>query len=102
MAISALSGVGSGMNPRCLLGSNPTTRPDVAAEDLLTPATHRAIDRGLAYLASRQNDDGSFGVGSYSRNVALCGLTGMTFLAGGNTPGRGRYGRHTGVSVNVD
>src|SRR5687767_9692943 len=58
------------------------------AGDLITPATQSAIDRGLEYLASRQHEDGSFGSGGYSRNVAVCGLSGMAFMSAGSTPGR--------------
>jgi len=59
----------------------------------MTPETHKAIKAGLSYLRSRQNDDGSFGSGGYGRNVAICSLAGMAFLANGSTPGRGPHGR---------
>ena len=41
---------------------------------LFNPATRQAISDGLAYLASQQNQDGSFGTEDYRRNVAVCGL----------------------------
>jgi prenyltransferase beta subunit len=59
---------------------------------MITPATQTAIDRGLAWLAARQNDDGSFAGTGYSRNVAVVSLAGMAFLASGDSPGRGQYG----------
>lgn len=60
---------------------------------MVTAETDRAIQSGLAYLAARQHPDGSFGSGrSYRHNVAVTALAGMAFLAGGHTPGRGRYG----------
>ncbi|MEX2559475.1 MAG: prenyltransferase/squalene oxidase repeat-containing protein, partial [Pirellulales bacterium] len=65
--------------------------PAVSLE-LFTPQVQRAIDRGLAFLAQQQAGDGSFGSGGYSRNVAICGLAGMAFMAAGSTPGRGPYG----------
>ena len=68
------------------------TDPEKSAVELMTPATQKAIDRGLAFLAEKQHDDGSFGSGGYSRNVAVCGLSGMAFMSAGNTPGRGPYG----------
>ena len=47
-----------------------------------------SIDRGLQWLARSQADDGSWrsagGAGSYP--VAMTGLAGMAFLAGGSTP----------------
>ncbi|GIW94308.1 MAG: hypothetical protein KatS3mg110_2349 [Pirellulaceae bacterium] len=58
---------------------------------LMTPDVQRAIDRGLAYLASRQNPDGSFGRGGYGWNVAVVALAGMAFASCGHLPGRGKY-----------
>jgi hypothetical protein len=68
---------------------------DVEGGDLVTRATLGAIERGLGYLAKRQNEDGSLGSGGQtvsSRNVAICGLGGLAFLSSGSTPGRGPYG----------
>ena len=65
-----------------------------SAVELITPATARAIERGLSLLAARQDEDGSFRSGGYSRNVAICALAGMAFMSGGSTPGRGQYGRN--------
>ncbi len=67
--------------------------------NLMKRTTRQAVDRALAYLASRQNEDGSFGVGAYRQNVAVGGLAGMAFLANGSTPGRGRYGQHVSRCV---
>jgi Squalene-hopene cyclase C-terminal domain/Prenyltransferase and squalene oxidase repeat len=54
--------------------------------------TRKAVEQGLAYLATRQTEDGSFGIGPYQSNLAVCGLCGMAFLSAGNLPGRGKYG----------
>jgi len=62
------------------------------AAGLVTPETDRAIERGLAFLAKRQQDDGSFGSGGYSRNVAVCSLAAMGMMSGGSTPERGPFG----------
>jgi hypothetical protein len=59
---------------------------------LVTSETQQAIDDGLAYLAGQQREDGSFGTRGYRRNVAVCGLAGLAYLASGNTPGRGPRG----------
>ncbi len=67
--------------------------PERSAVDLLTDRTQSAIDLGLGYLAARQNDDGSFGSGGYSRNVGVCALAGMAFMASGSTPDRGPLGQ---------
>jgi len=65
--------------------------PEKSAAQMIAPA-EKAVERGLAYLASRQHEDGSFGSGPYRGNVAVCGLAGTAFLAAGSTPGRGPYG----------
>jgi len=68
--------------------------PETTAADLLTAATVKAIEKGLAFVASRQQEDGAFGASGYSRNTGVCGLAGMSFLANGSTPGRGKYGKN--------
>src|SRR5437879_6521798 len=65
----------SHMAPAPLFGQD--NDPERSAVELITPDVQRAIDHGLAFLAERQDDDGSFGSGGYSRNVAVCGLAGM-------------------------
>lgn len=71
----------------------------------ITPEQEAAVERGLAWLANNQNEDGSWtsDVG-YKLNatyrvtaterghVGVTALAGMAFLAGGNLPGRGEYG----------
>jgi hypothetical protein len=72
-----------------------------SAAVMMTPAARRAIDRGLVWLAGQQAEDGSFGSGAYRGNVAVTGLCGMAFLAGGSTPGRGRYGESLNRAVDA-
>ena len=74
--------------------------PERTAPDIVTPVTDRAIARGLKYLVSRQNEDGSFGTGDYRFNVAITGLAGMSLISSGSTPGRGPYGGHVNRCVN--
>ena len=62
------------------------------AKNEITPEMTRSVERGLAYLASLQNDDGSFGRGRYGRHVGIASLAALAFMADGNLPGRGRYG----------
>ncbi len=62
-----------------------------AADAALMAPAQEAIDKGLSYLATRQTDDGALGDGN-GRNAAICALAGMSWLAGGSTPGRGPYG----------
>ncbi|MBI3269875.1 MAG: terpene cyclase/mutase family protein [Planctomycetes bacterium] len=57
-----------------------------------TEASTAAVDRGLAFLARRQNPiTGAFGD---DYEVAITSLAGLAFLAQGNVPGRGRYGEN--------
>lgn len=69
------------------------------------PETVKAVDKGLRWLADRQNDDGSWtGAIGFKLNqdyeiekvgvphVGVTALAGMAFLAGGHLPGRGEYG----------
>src|SRR5687768_6455243 len=81
------------LSPRLLAQQTPMDDPERSAALLIKPETQKAIDRGLAWLASRQNDDGSFGGSGYARNVAVVSLAGLAFLSGGHTPGRGEYGQ---------
>ncbi|MEZ6109821.1 MAG: prenyltransferase/squalene oxidase repeat-containing protein [Pirellulaceae bacterium] len=67
--------------------------------DLMKPRTNEAIERGLRYLAGRQNEDGAFGLNDYRRNVAVIALSGMAFMAHGSTPGRGPFGRNVSRAV---
>ncbi len=72
-------------------GAGAITIP--AAPPEITPATKTAIERGLRYLASVQNRDGSWrtngAIGGYP--VAMTSLAGLALLAGGNTPTQGVY-----------
>ncbi len=77
--------------PRLCNGADETNSEKQAAH-MITPAADRAIDKAVGWLASRQNDDGSFGSGAYRPNVGICGLAGMALMAGGSTPGRGPHG----------
>src|SRR5208337_3867248 len=76
-----------------------TADPEKTAAEMINPAARKAIDRGLEWLASRQNDDGSFGLGTHRSNAAICGLCGMAFMSGGSTPGRGPYGERVEKAV---
>ena len=51
---------------------------------MVGPATEEAIERGLAYLASTQKDDGSWSLSGHGGQVALnsrCAATGLCLLA---------------------
>jgi hypothetical protein len=65
----------------------------------MTPELDLAVARGLAYLASVQNEDGSFGRGRFSRHVGITALCGIAFMADGHVPGRGRYGENVAKAL---
>jgi Prenyltransferase and squalene oxidase repeat len=65
--------------------------PDGTLE-MMTPATDLAIKNGLAWLALGQNNDGSYGNGTYRGNIAVTSLAGLAFMSSGSSPGRGPYG----------
>lgn len=84
------------------LAAGPTVPRTVETSglELITPATQRAINRGLEYLAASQQDDGALGSGStYRRHVAVTALAGIAFLAAGNAPNRGKYGQNVERAV---
>lgn len=64
-----------------------------ASKGMIPPKTDEAIDRGLAYLNARSNREGYFGTGGYTGNVAVTSLAALAFMAHGDMPHRGPYGR---------
>jgi hypothetical protein len=78
---------------RGLAAQNRAPADEASSASVIKPETQQAIDRGLAWLAARQNEDGAFGGSGYGQNVAVVSLAGMAFLSGGHTPGRGQYGQ---------
>ena len=82
-----------------LTPADEPTLPDQTASKLISPAAEKSIDRGLAVLASRQHDDGSFGSGNFRGNVAVTALAGMAMMSSGSTPGRGPYGAQISKSL---
>lgn len=62
-----------------------------ATPDEITPELDAAVARGLAYLATQQQPDGSFSGGRFGRNVAITAVACLAFMGDGNLPGRGDY-----------
>lgn len=66
---------------------------DLAAPDLEVSAElERAVIRGLDFLASTQQEDGSWSNDGYSRTAGIVGVAMMAFLAHGHTPDDPKYG----------
>jgi len=88
----------AGLFPVDCVGQEPPPQTAGHAE-LVTDETEQAIERGLVFLADQQLEDGSFGTSGFSRNVAVCALGGMAFLAQGSTPERGPYAEQISRSI---
>ena len=67
-------------------------RPNQVTGTELTPKARDAIDKGLRWLASRQQRDGSFGNGGVNAPSAVTSLSAIAMMSAGNLPGRGPYG----------
>ncbi len=100
-----MSAVAAGASGLAALGPMSSLARDRGADteksgaELVTPPTVAAIKKGLEFLATHQRDDGSLGAG-YGQNVAVCGLSGLAFIASGSTPGRGPHGRQVDRCLN--
>lgn len=90
--VVAALGVGIA-SPSLLPGQETGSQAKAPRKQFFDQRTRTAVNKGLAYLETRQTEDGSFGIGPYRNNLAVCGLCGMAFLSAGNLPGRGTYGR---------
>lgn len=80
-------------------GEQPRDAWERAAAELITPAAEQAIEKGLAYLRQKQGEDGAFAGSGYARNVAVCSLAGLSFMATGSTPRRGPYAKEVQRSL---
>lgn len=98
-AAGALGLVGHAQQPQPEPAAQiPGTRSKAGAE-YITADTQAAIDRGLGFLARNQLADGSFGEPTLGTGVGISSLAALALMAGGNQPGRGRYGKHVARAV---
>ncbi len=51
-------------------------------DELYTQAIDKAIEKGLAYLQSRELD-GAFATPRWGKNIGICSLAGLAFLSRG-------------------
>ena len=59
---------------------------DRTGVEMMTPATLRSIDRGLAYLSKRQQEERGLGLGRVEPQRGRLHLAGISFVASGSTP----------------
>ena len=62
----------------------------------VTPASERALQKGLEWLARNQGAEGNWN----SNNLGLVGMGALAFLSAGYLPGRGRYGNTVRRALN--
>ncbi|MBL8871080.1 MAG: terpene cyclase/mutase family protein, partial [Planctomycetaceae bacterium] len=62
-------------------------------DSVYTRRVEQAVNTGMDYLLSRQNSDGSFRSSRWGRNVAVCGLVGLSMLSRGVRSGQGDQGK---------
>lgn len=58
----------------------------------LSPAGKLACKKALAWLASKQNPDGSWSESRYPHNTAITAFSLLAFMSQGHVPGQGEYG----------
>ncbi|MCI0737429.1 MAG: terpene cyclase/mutase family protein [Gemmataceae bacterium] len=73
----------------CLFATTPARADNTVQMD---DATKKSVARGLEWIASRQNTDGSFTDGSYSHNTAVTSFAMLAFMSQGHLPNQGLYG----------
>jgi len=99
-ALSASLAVPNFIPAIALAADKPAGKSDVLGEqsgqvigDEITPGQEKAVTKGLEYLASQQQADGTFSNGSgFGATAGITALSGLAFMANGNLPGRGKYG----------
>ncbi len=74
--------------------SGMAEQPNQVTGKEITPAQVAAVDKGLAFLASRQRRDGSFAGYGAQGHAGITALAGLAFMSAGNLPGRGQYGEN--------
>src|SRR5687768_15347606 len=63
-----------------------------AGEVKIDAPTRKAIDKGLEWLAGKQNEDGSWSESRYPHNTAITAFALLAFLSQGHLPSEGLYG----------
>lgn len=98
----------------CLLFSSlvlPFFSLAVRSDDKTPPKVISAVERGLDWLAKKQNENGSWTcrigcklnetyIGNeVNDNIAASALAGLSFMAQGSTPNRGKYGKNVAKAL---
>lgn len=75
-----------------IVAPGPMVNPIKGSE--ITEAQKASVERGLAWLASKQGKDGGYGggFGDSGKHAGITALAALAFMQAGNLPGRGKYG----------
>jgi hypothetical protein len=79
-----------------LAAAPPVIQDNVTVDD----PTEKVIKGALKYLAVKQTPNGSWNAGAGEHPVAMTAYTLMAFLAAGNTPNEGEYGKAVARGTN--
>jgi squalene cyclase len=84
-----------------LLLAAPTAdkKPDKKEEVKMSESARKATARALAWLAAKQNSDGSWSEARYPHNPAITAFALLAFLSQGHTPDQGIYGKEISKGV---
>lgn len=78
----------------------PSLRAQGKKEEVKMPdSARKATARGLAWLASQQNSDGSWSEARYPHNPAITSFALLAFLSQGHLPNQGPYGKEIARGV---
>ncbi len=92
MAAEGAAGAGGGGRSGIRTNADSTMGGTGILKDELDDETRERTKRGLEWLAKHAAKD--LGAGGYgSTSIAITALAGIAFLAGGNMPGEGPYGK---------
>jgi hypothetical protein len=58
----------------------------------LDEPTKKAIAKALAFMATKQNPDGSWSDGGYQHSTAITSFALLAYMSQGHLPGQGMYG----------
>ncbi len=67
-------------------------KPAVPTDAKLDDVTKKAISKALAFIATKQNQDGSWTDGGYQHSTAITSFALLAFMSQGYLPGQGMYG----------
>src|SRR5438046_2091708 len=77
--------------PAIAADTSPTVKPADVADVILDAQTEQTVQGALRFLASKQSPSGAWSEKEHP--LAFTAYTMMAFLAAGNLPGEGEYGK---------